>query len=121
MTTINDALAHAHHLLEQDMLGYLDAVEHLTSETDTDDHTVLTVARAELPRLIAALRGTVATHKSDHHGLCLGCPPTWVDNHLGREPWPCPTIERTQTFLKNPERIYDALPYERPYERAPRT
>ncbi|WP_433263736.1 hypothetical protein ACQPZF_33065 [Actinosynnema sp. CS-041913] len=114
MTTINDALARAHHLLQQDMLGYLDTVEHLTSEYDTDDDTILTVARTEVPRLIAALRGTVTGHKPDLHGLCLGCPPTWVDGRLGREAWPCPTISRAQEFLKNPDSIYDSVPHERP-------
>ncbi|MBW4720115.1 hypothetical protein [Saccharothrix obliqua] len=63
--------------------------------------------------MIAALRGTVATHRSDHHGLCLGCPPTWTDGRLTREPWPCPTIDQAQGFLKDPDRIYEALPGER--------
>ncbi|MEU4803310.1 hypothetical protein [Actinosynnema sp. NPDC023587] len=121
MPPINSALAHAHHLLQQDMLGYLDTVELLTSENDTDDDTVLTIARTEVPRLIAALRGTVAAHRADHHGLCLGCPTTWIEGRLGREPWPCPTIERAQKFLKNPDSIYDAVPHEReraqPYAR----
>ena len=35
---ISAALARAHHLLNQDMLGYLDTVELLTNEHDTDDH-----------------------------------------------------------------------------------
>ncbi|MEV0681337.1 hypothetical protein AB0I60_32940 [Actinosynnema sp. NPDC050436] len=113
MTTINAALAHALHLLRQDMLGYLDAVEFLTSEDDTDDDTVLAVARTEVPRLVAALRGTVTAHRADHHGLCLGCPATWIDGRLGREAWPCPTIERAQRFLKDPDSIYSATPYAR--------
>lgn len=46
---ISAALARAHHLLNQDMLGYLDTVELLTNDQDTDENTVLAVARAEVP------------------------------------------------------------------------
>ncbi|GAA1335826.1 hypothetical protein [Saccharothrix algeriensis] len=113
MTAITAALARAHHLLRQDMLGYLDAVERLTSEYEVEDDTVLTVARTEVPRLIAALRATVCDHRADHHGLCLGCPPTWVDGRLGRETWPCPVVDRAQGFLNDPDSIYDTVPYER--------
>jgi hypothetical protein len=94
---ISPALARAHHLLNQDMLGYLDTVELLTNEDDTDDETVLAVARTEVPRLIAALRGTLSAHKADGSGLCLSC----------RTTWPCHVIDRAHTHLKDPDRVLD--------------
>ncbi|PSL58028.1 hypothetical protein B0I31_101243 [Saccharothrix carnea] len=94
---ISAALARAHHLLNQDMLGYLDTVELLTNDQDTDENTVLAVARTEVPRLIAALRGTLSAHKVDGSGLCLSC----------RSTWPCPVIDRAHTYLKDPDRILD--------------
>ncbi|WP_461121934.1 hypothetical protein [Saccharothrix stipae] len=94
---ISDALARAHHLLNQDMLGYLDTVELLTTEHDTDDDTVLAVARTEVPRLIAALRGTLTTHKADAAGRCPGCHTTW----------PCAVIESAHTYLKDPDRVLE--------------
>lgn len=79
------------------MLGYLDIVELLTNEDDTDDDTVLAVARTEVPRLIAALRGTLGDHKADTDGLCRGCGSTW----------PCAVIDSAHTYLKDPDRILD--------------
>ncbi|MFE9750883.1 hypothetical protein ACFYOT_38755 [Saccharothrix saharensis] len=97
---ISAALARAHHLLNQDMLGYLDTVELLTNEHDTDDETVLAVARTEVPRLVAALRATVATHKADASGQCPAC----------RTTWPCAVIDSAHTYLKDPDSIYSAGP-----------
>ena len=94
---ISPALARAHFLLNQDMLGYLDTIELLTNEDDTDDETVLAVARTEVPRLIAALRGTLSNHKADGSGQCLDCHDTW----------PCPVIDSAHTFLKDPDRVLD--------------
>ncbi|RKT56888.1 hypothetical protein [Saccharothrix australiensis] len=110
---VGPALARAHHLLRQDMLGYLDSVEHLTSEHDVEDDTILTVARTEVPRLIAVLRATVADHRADRDGRCLGCPPTPVDGRMVRRGWPCPVLDRAQGFLNDPDSVYDAVPYER--------
>ncbi|TQM83562.1 hypothetical protein FHX81_5988 [Saccharothrix saharensis] len=97
---ISAALARAHHLLNQEMLGYLDTVELLTNEHDTDDETVLAVARAEVPRLVAALRATVATHKADPSGDCPACHTTW----------PCAVIDSAHSYLKDPDSIYSAGP-----------
>lgn len=94
------ALARAHHLLTQDMLGYLDTVELLTNDQDTDDDTVLAVARTEVPRLIAALRGTVSGHRADASGHCTGC----------RTAWPCAVIDSAHTYLQDPDRIFEAHP-----------
>lgn len=91
------ALARAFHLLDQDMLGYLDAVELLTDERESDEATVLAVARTEVPRLIAALRGTLGDHQPGPDGRCRGCAPT---------PWPCPVIDAAHTYLKDPNSIY---------------
>ncbi|MFI9009696.1 hypothetical protein ACIGNX_20940 [Actinosynnema sp. NPDC053489] len=95
---ISAALARAHHLLTQDMLGYLDTVELLTNDQDTDEDTVLAVARAEVPRLIAALRGTISTHRADTSGLCPAC----------RTTWPCAVVDSAHTYLKDPDRIFEA-------------
>ncbi|MFJ6672568.1 hypothetical protein ACIQMJ_15785 [Actinosynnema sp. NPDC091369] len=95
---ISAALARAHHLLNQDMLGYLDTVELLTNEHDTDDETVLAVARTEVPRLVAALRATLATHKADASGDCPAC----------RTAWPCAVIDSGHAYLKDPDSIYSA-------------
>ncbi|ONI88478.1 hypothetical protein ALI22I_19190 [Saccharothrix sp. ALI-22-I] len=65
----SDALSRAFHLLDQDMLGYLDTVELLTNEHESDEQTVLAVARTEVPRLVAALRGTLINHSADVFGL----------------------------------------------------
>ncbi|NUT48586.1 MAG: hypothetical protein HOV94_14955 [Saccharothrix sp.] len=94
---MSDALARAFHLLDQDMLGYLDAVEQLTDEHESDDATVLAVARTEVPRLIAALRGTLGAHQPDAVGRCLGCAPT---------PWPCQVIDAAHAYLKDPDSVY---------------
>lgn len=104
---ISDALARAYHLLDQDMLGYLDTVELLTNEHESDDDTVLAVARTEVPRLIAALRGTVSNHKADVFGLCLGCAPIWIDGRYTRTPWPCTVIDSAHTYLKDPDRVFE--------------
>jgi hypothetical protein len=106
---ISDALSRAFSLLDQDMLGYLDAVEQLTDEHQTDDDTVLAVARTEVPRLIAALRGTLGNHQADILGLCLGCAPTWIDGRFTRTPWPCPVVDAAHTYLKDPDSIYPDL------------
>ncbi|KOX33272.1 hypothetical protein ADK67_06990 [Saccharothrix sp. NRRL B-16348] len=103
---ISDALARAFHLLDQDMLGYLDTVERLTDERESDDETVRAVARTEVPRLIAALRGTLTNHQADAFGLCLGCAPTWLDGRFTRTPWPCPVVDAAHAFLKDPDSIY---------------
>lgn len=103
---ISDALSRAHHLLNQDMLGYLDTVELLTNDHDTDDDTVLAVARTEVPRLIAALRGTLGNHMADVFGLCLGCAPTWADGRFTRTPWPCAVVDSAHTYLKDPDRVF---------------
>jgi hypothetical protein len=104
---ISDALSRAFHLLNQDMLGYLDTVEMLTTEDDTREDIVLAVARTHVPRLIAALRGTLGNHKADAFGLCLGCAPTWTDGRFSRTSWPCPAINGVHDYLKNPDRIYE--------------
>ena len=93
---ISAALARAHHLLTQDMLGYLDTVELLTTEHDTDDETVLAVARTEVPRLVAALRATLTTHKADAAGQCLTCCTAW----------PCAVIDSAHAYLKDPDSVY---------------
>ncbi|WP_367136699.1 hypothetical protein [Saccharothrix sp. HUAS TT1] len=59
---ISGALARAHHLLNQDMLGYLDTVELLTNDQDTDDDTVLAVARTPWP---CAVIDSAHTHLKD--------------------------------------------------------
>ncbi|WP_033437754.1 hypothetical protein [Saccharothrix sp. NRRL B-16314] len=105
---ISDALSRAFSLLDQDMLGYLDAVEELTDAHEADE-TVLAVARTEVPRLIAALRGTLGNHQADILGLCLGCAPTWTDGRFTRTPWPCPVIDAAHTYLKDPTSIYPDL------------
>ncbi|XVS63046.1 hypothetical protein ACQPYE_33030 [Actinosynnema sp. CA-299493] len=97
---ISAALARAHHLLNQDMLGYLDTVELLTDEHDTDDETVRAVARTEVPRLVAALRATLATHKADASGQCPTC----------RTAWPCAVIDSAHAYLKDPDSIYSICP-----------
>jgi hypothetical protein len=102
----SDALARAFHLLDQDMLGYLDEVERLTDDHESDVATVLAVARTEVPRLIAALRGTLGDHRPDASGLCLGCAPTWIGGHYTRTPWPCPVVDAAHSYLKDPDLIY---------------
>jgi hypothetical protein len=102
----SEAQARAFFLLDQDMLGYLDAVEQLTDERESDERTVLAVARTQVPRLIAALRGTLGNHQADDLGLCLGCAPTWLDGRFTRTPWPCPVVDAAHTYLKDPDSIY---------------
>jgi hypothetical protein len=98
---IPDALARAYHLLDQDMLGYLDTIEMLIDERNTDQKTVLAVARTEVPRLITALRNTVRSHRADATGQCLGCTTT------ARTSWPCPVIDAAHTYLKDPDRVFE--------------
>ncbi|GGP48869.1 hypothetical protein [Saccharothrix coeruleofusca] len=105
--TVPPALSRAHELLHQEMLGYLDEVELLTSEADTEDETILDVARTEVPRLVAAVRGMLRDHRADVFGLCLGCAPTWVDGHFAREPWPCPVVGGAHEYLRRPEKLYE--------------
>src|SRR5688500_13541794 len=103
---ISDALARAFHLLDQDMPGYLDAVELLPTEHENDDDPGRAIAPTAGPRLVAALRGTLGNHQADAFGLCLGCAPTWLDGRFTRTPWPCPVVDAAHTYLKDPDSIY---------------
>lgn len=98
---VSEALSRAFFLLDQEMLEYLDAVEHLTDEHESDRETVLAVARTEVPRLIAALRGALGDHQPDASGLCLGCAPTWTGGRFTRRSWPCPVVDAVHAHLKD--------------------
>lgn len=109
MTPVSSALAHAHQLLRNDMLTYIDNVVWLA--TEHDDETALAVARAEVPRLVEAIRGALANHRADVSGLCLGCAPTWADSRFVRQNWPCPVVDGMHEHLKHPERVLEAIPH----------
>ncbi|MCP2169547.1 hypothetical protein [Goodfellowiella coeruleoviolacea] len=113
MTPISDALARAQDLLKQDMTGYLSEVEYLIADSDHGDEVVAEVARSEVPRLVAAIRGAIINHKRDLYGMCLGCAPTWEQGRWVREPWPCPVVNELQQYVRDPDSIYDRAPHAR--------
>lgn len=113
MASIPDALARAQDLLRQDMIGYLDEVEFLIAESEQNDDVVAELARNEVPRMAAAMRGVLGHHQRDHFGLCLGCAPTWDQGRWVRESWPCPVVNEMQRYLRNPDAIYERAPHAR--------
>ena len=50
-----------------------------------DERAVSTVARFELPRLVAALKAVLDEHSPDEHGRCPRC----RTRRFGRAPAPC--------------------------------
>lgn len=50
-----------------------------------DDHAVAALARAELPRLVEALRAVLDEHAPDRYGRCASCRP----GRFSRTPAPC--------------------------------
>jgi hypothetical protein len=92
---MTSALERAAFLLREDMLGYIDAVEQVTHESNTDsDEEILVAAREHLPRLVAALRGAIGKHQADPTGLCVSCAP------LTR--WPCPVVNEMHSHMVKP-------------------
>jgi hypothetical protein len=69
--------------LEMSLSGYLADVVHRAEFGD--ERTAAAVARAELPRLVEALKAALDEHDPDQFGRC----PTCRHGRFGRTPAPC--------------------------------
>jgi len=69
--------------LESSLAGYLTGVT--TRARHGDDRAVAAVARAELPKLVGALRAVLDEHSPDSAGRCARC----RRRRFGRSPGPC--------------------------------
>ncbi|MFD9734696.1 hypothetical protein [Umezawaea sp. NPDC059074] len=61
-----------------------------------DDQTVAELARAELPRIVAAIKALLDEHQPDEHGRCPTCRTRWWSRRL---PAPCRAYLSAQLCL----------------------
>ncbi|MCS7478248.1 hypothetical protein ACFFQW_10695 [Umezawaea endophytica] len=61
-----------------------------------DDQTVAELARAELPRIVAAIKALLDEHQPDEHGRCPTCRTRWWSR---RRPAPCRAYLSAQLCL----------------------
>jgi hypothetical protein len=61
-----------------------------------DDQTVAELARAELPRIVAAIKALLDEHQPDEHGRCPTCRTHWWSR---RRPAPCRAYLSAQLCL----------------------
>jgi hypothetical protein len=93
MDAIAPALADAFSLLRQDICGYLDEAEFLSTKltewTDEDAES----ARRLVPDLVTIVRGILLDHKETAVATCARC----------NTRWPCSTVNTIHGLVKNPD------------------
>jgi hypothetical protein len=92
METIPPAALDAHRLLRQDLYGYLDEAEFLSTkltEWTTEDSRS---ARDLIPDLTLIVRGILLDHKESSDGICPAC----------NSAWPCASVNTIHGLIKDP-------------------
>jgi hypothetical protein len=93
MDAITPALADAFRLLRQDIYGYLDEAEFLsTKPTDWTDEDAES-ARRLVPDLVTIVRGILVDHRETTAATCDRC----------NTRWPCSTVHTIHGLVKNPD------------------
>jgi hypothetical protein len=80
--------------LDKSLHEHLAAVAQLAARGD--DHSVAELARAELPRIIAAVKALLDEHQPDENGRCSTCRTRWWSRRL---PSPCRAYLSAQLSL----------------------
>jgi hypothetical protein len=93
MDQITPALADAFRLLRQDICGYLDEAEFLSTKLTEWTNEDAATARRLVPDLVTIVRGILLDHKETVVGTCGRC----------NTRWPCSTVHTIHGLIKNPD------------------
>jgi hypothetical protein len=96
MDTISPAVADAHRLLRQDLYGYLDEAEYLSTKLDGWTPEDARSARDLIPDLTMIVRGVLLDHRESTDGVCLACDSAW----------PCASVSTVHGLIKDPNREF---------------
>jgi hypothetical protein len=93
MDAITPALADAFRLLRQDIYGYLDEAEFLSTKLAEWTPEDARSARRLVPDLVTIVRGILLDHKETAVGTCATCATRW----------PCSTVHTIHGLVTNPD------------------
>jgi hypothetical protein len=93
MDEMTPALAEAFRLLRQDIYGYLDEAEFLSTKLTEWTEEDAESARRLVPDLVTIVRGILADHKETAAATCPRC----------NTRWPCSTVNTIHALVKNPD------------------
>lgn len=93
MDQITPALADAYQLLRQDLYGYLDEAEFLSTKLGDWTEEDARSARDLLPDLTGIIRAVLLDHKETATGICPTC----------NSRWPCVTVCTLHRLIKDPD------------------
>lgn len=93
MDAMTPALADAFRLLRQDIYGYLDEAEFLSTKLVEWTAEDVRSARRLVPDLVTIVRGILLDHKETAVATCGAC----------NTRWPCSTVNTIHGLVKNPD------------------
>jgi hypothetical protein len=93
MDAMTPALADAFRLLRQDIYGYLDEAEFLSTKLTEWTPEDARTARRLVPDLVTIVRGILLDHKETAVGTCVTC----------NTCWPCSAVNTIHGLVKDPD------------------